>query len=58
MEKSDILVQIVDGRDILFYRCVDLEKYVEEPKDIENHPTKSNFLVINKSDLLSEEVRK
>lgn len=30
VEKSDILVQVVDGRDPLFYRCVDLEKYVNE----------------------------
>ena len=31
VEKSDILVQVVDGRDPLFYRCDDLEKYVMEP---------------------------
>ena len=30
VEKSDILVQVVDGRDILFFRCDDLEKYVVE----------------------------
>jgi large subunit GTPase 1 len=31
IEKSDILVQVVDGRDPLFYRCHDLEDYVLDP---------------------------
>ncbi|KRW99507.1 P-loop containing nucleoside triphosphate hydrolase [Pseudocohnilembus persalinus] len=53
VERSDILVQIVDGRDPLFYRCEDLESYVKESGSF-----KQNFLVINKSDLLSKEVRK
>ena len=53
IEKSEILVQIVDGRDPLFYKCEDLENYV---KEIDPH--KYNFLLINKSDLLSDKVRK
>ncbi|EGR27607.1 ribosome biogenesis gtpase, putative [Ichthyophthirius multifiliis] len=53
MENSDVIVQILDGRDPLFYRCQDLEIYTKEIFE-----KKQNFLVINKSDLLSEEVRK
>ena len=29
-ERSDIVVQVVDARDPLFYRCLDLEAYVTE----------------------------
>jgi large subunit GTPase 1 len=60
VEKSDILVQVVDGRDPLFYRCEDLEKYVLEPaaRPYRKDQTKSNFLLVNKSDLMSEEIRK
>jgi large subunit GTPase 1 len=52
-EKSDIVVQIVDGRNPLFFRCPDLETYVKELD-----PLKENFILINKSDLLSENIRK
>ena len=30
LENSDLLLQIVDGRDIMFYRCEDLEEYLQE----------------------------
>ena len=53
VEKSDILVQIVDGRDPLFYRCDDFSSYVKEVDS-----QKMNLLLINKADLISEEVRK
>jgi large subunit GTPase 1 len=53
VEKADIVVQIVDGRNPLFYRCPDLEKYVKEMDT-----KKENILLINKSDLLSDPVRK
>lgn len=53
IEKSDILVQIVDCRDPLFFRCDDLEKYVHE---VGTH--KVNFLLLNKADLLEEGLRK
>jgi ribosome biogenesis GTPase A len=42
----------VDGRNPLFYRCIDLEAYVKEVE-----PHKENMLVINKADLLSEDIR-
>jgi len=53
VEKSDVLIQIVDGRDPLFYRCADLDSFVKEVS-----PNKANILLINKSDYLSEFVRK
>jgi large subunit GTPase 1 len=49
VERSHILVQIVDARDPLFFRCDDLESYVKEVD-----PSKRNLLLINKSDLVSE----
>lgn len=52
IEKSDILVQIVDCRDPLFFRCLDLENYVKEVGK-----NKINFLLLNKADLLGEEIR-
>ena len=52
VEKSDLVIQIVDGRDPLFFRCLDVENYTQEL-----NPNKGNFLVINKSDLLSEDIR-
>ena len=46
------MIQIVDGRDPLFYRCEDLETYT---KSINSD--KINMLLINKSDLLPDYVR-
>ncbi|NWZ14274.1 LSG1 GTPase, partial [Agelaius phoeniceus] len=52
IERSDIVVQIVDARNPLLFRCQDLESYVKEvSKD------KENMILINKADLLSEEQR-
>ena len=42
----------MDSRDPEFFRCEDLEKYVKETA-----AWKENFLLINKADLLSEELR-
>jgi large subunit GTPase 1 len=52
IEKCDVLVQIVDGRDPLFFRCTDLETYTKEID-----PSKQNVLLINKSDLLGQDIR-
>jgi len=52
IEKSHVVVQIVDCRDPYFFRCEDLEAYVKEVSD-----AKVNFLVLNKADLVPEEVR-
>lgn len=53
IERSDVIVQIVDARNPLLFRCPDLESYVSEiSKD------KVNMLLINKADLLTRKQRK
>ena len=52
IERSDIVVQIVDARNPLLYRSIDLERYVHEVDE-----SKINLLLINKSDLLTVEQR-
>ncbi|XP_066503867.1 large subunit GTPase 1 homolog [Hoplias malabaricus] len=53
IERSDIVVQIVDARNPLLFRCPDLEKYV---KEVSSH--KVNMLLLNKADLLTREQRR
>ncbi|XP_028650873.1 large subunit GTPase 1 homolog [Erpetoichthys calabaricus] len=53
IEKSDIVVQIVDARNPLLFRCQDLESYV---KEVSVH--KENMLLINKADLLTQVQRR
>uniref|UniRef100_A0AC35UC66 CP-type G domain-containing protein n=1 Tax=Rhabditophanes sp. KR3021 TaxID=114890 RepID=A0AC35UC66_9BILA len=50
VERSDIVVQIVDARNPLLFRSVDLERYVEEVD-----PRKRNVILINKADLLTKD---
>uniref|UniRef100_A0A8C8S0W3 Large subunit GTPase 1 homolog n=1 Tax=Pelusios castaneus TaxID=367368 RepID=A0A8C8S0W3_9SAUR len=52
IERSDVVVQIVDARNPLLFRCQDLERYVKEMSR-----DKENIILINKADLLSEEQR-
>ncbi|XP_040991727.1 GTPase LSG1-2 [Juglans microcarpa x Juglans regia] len=52
VERSDLLVMVVDARDPLFYRCPDLEAYAQE---IDEH--KRTLLLVNKADLLPFSVR-
>ncbi|XP_066467195.1 large subunit GTPase 1 homolog [Tiliqua scincoides] len=52
LERSDVVVQIVDARNPLLFRCPDLERYVKELS-----PAKENLVLLNKADLLSEEQR-
>ena len=52
-ERSDVIIQIVDARDPLFYWCDDLQKYVKE-----NGEDKQNIVLVNKSDYLSESQRR
>ncbi|EDS31037.1 conserved hypothetical protein [Culex quinquefasciatus] len=52
VERSDIVVQIVDGRNPLLFRSEDLEKYVKEVDE-----RKMNMILINKSDFLNVEQR-
>lgn len=48
VERSDLIVQIVDARDPLLFRSVDLEKYVKEVDS-----RKENLLLVNKADMLT-----
>ncbi|XP_002513727.2 GTPase LSG1-1 [Ricinus communis] len=52
VERSDLLVMVVDARDPLFYRCPDLEAYAQE---VDKH--KRTLLLVNKADLLPFSVR-
>lgn len=51
VERADLLVQILDARDPEFYRCNDLERYVDEWEG------KRTLLLINKADFLTPELR-
>lgn len=53
VERSDIVVQIVDARNPLLFRSEDLEKYVKEVDE-----RKVNMILINKSDFLNFEQRR
>ncbi|KAM6921453.1 large subunit GTPase 1 homolog [Xenentodon cancila] len=53
IERSDVVVQIVDGRNPLLFRCADLETYVKEVSQ-----NKVNMLLVNKADLLTREQRR
>lgn len=48
IERSDLVVQIVDARNPLLFRSEDLEKYVKEVD-----PKKNNLLLVNKADMMS-----
>lgn len=52
VERSDLLVQIVDSRDPDFYYCRDLTRYVAEVG-----ASKRLVLLVNKADFLSPELR-
>ncbi|SCU96815.1 LAMI_0F07844g1_1 [Lachancea mirantina] len=52
VERSDLVVQIVDARDPLLFRSVDLENYVKELDE-----RKQNLLLVNKADLLTRKQR-
>jgi hypothetical protein len=52
VEMSHVVVQIVDARNPLLFRCEDLEKYVKE-----QNPSKINILLLNKADHLTEDQR-
>jgi large subunit GTPase 1 len=52
IERSDLVVQIVDARNPLLFRSEDLERYV---KDVDSR--KENLLLVNKADMLTFEQR-
>ncbi|KAJ8124024.1 hypothetical protein ONZ43_g159 [Nemania bipapillata] len=53
IERSDLIVQIVDARNPLMFRSEDLENYV---KDVD--PSKKNLLLVNKADMMTTTQRK
>ncbi|XP_019937026.2 large subunit GTPase 1 homolog [Paralichthys olivaceus] len=53
IERSDLVVQIVDARNPLLFRCPDLESYVKEVSE-----DKVNMVLVNKADLLTREQRR
>ena len=53
VDKSDLLIQIIDCRNPFFFRNEDLTQYVKEVSSI-----KQNFLLVNKADLIPESIRK
>ena len=48
IERSDLVVQIVDARNPLLFRSDDLERYVKEVD-----PRKNNLLLVNKADMMT-----
>lgn len=52
IERSDLVVQIVDARNPLMFRSEDLENYVKEV-----NPNKKNLLLVNKADMMTLEQR-
>ncbi|KAK5090028.1 hypothetical protein LTR05_000197 [Lithohypha guttulata] len=52
IERSDLVVQIVDARNPLMFRSEDLEKYVKEVDS-----KKNNLLLVNKADMMTEDQR-
>jgi len=63
LERSHLIVQIVDARNPLGFRCVDLETYVKEVgmgNDSElqcGAGRRKNLLLVNKADLLTDDQR-
>jgi large subunit GTPase 1 len=53
IERSDLVVQIVDARNPLLFRSADLETYVKEVDG-----NKRNLLLINKADMMTETQRR
>jgi large subunit GTPase 1 len=53
IERSDLVVQIVDARNPLMFRSEDLEDYVKEVDS-----KKNNLLLVNKADMMTLEQRK
>ncbi|RMZ83805.1 hypothetical protein DV738_g863, partial [Chaetothyriales sp. CBS 135597] len=53
IERSELVVQIVDARNPLLFRSADLEAYVKEVD-----PNKRNLLLVNKADMMTEEQRR
>ncbi|XP_065567293.1 large subunit GTPase 1 homolog [Artemia franciscana] len=53
IEKSDVIVQILDAPNLLLFRCEDLENYIKDVSQYEK-----SMLLLNKSDFLTEKQRR
>ncbi|KAJ3411419.1 hypothetical protein HDV05_002201 [Chytridiales sp. JEL 0842] len=53
IERSDIVIQIVDARNPLLFRCADVDTYVSEVD-----PRKKCIMLVNKADMLTPKQRK
>ncbi|KEI42182.1 uncharacterized protein L969DRAFT_69020 [Mixia osmundae IAM 14324] len=61
LERSHLIVQIVDARNPLNFRCEDLETYVKEVstnEDGSDRGKRKSLILVNKSDLLTHTQRK
>ena len=57
VERSDLVLEILDARNPLAFRCVDFERYVGTHTNKQGAP-KSVVMLLNKADLLTENQRK
>lgn len=57
VERADLVVQIVDARNPLAFRSIDLEQYVRDSSKPADGKPKKNLLLVNKADLLSRSQR-
>lgn len=62
LERSHLVVQIVDARNPLRFRCEDLEAYINEMDTVERQDSsrggrRKSLLLINKADLLTLDQR-
>ncbi|GIQ85049.1 hypothetical protein KIPB_006659, partial [Kipferlia bialata] len=57
VEFSQVVVQIVDARNPVLYRCNDLERYAKEISFRQGVAPKRSVLLLNKADLLPLQVR-
>jgi large subunit GTPase 1 len=53
VERCDVVVQVVDARNPLLFRCADVEAFTRE-----TGAHKTNVLLVNKADFLSAELRR
>lgn len=57
VERADLVVQIVDARNPLSFRSIDLEQYVRDSSKPDEGKPKKNLLLVNKADLLTRSQR-
>jgi large subunit GTPase 1 len=62
LERSHLIVQIVDARNPLRFRCEDLESYTTDIEGVEGESgtgkgKRRNLLLVNKADLLTQSQR-